>query len=56
MQSADGRSVRLLVQREEVTRVVQRLFAEVPLEDLSVKDPPIEQIIGKIFKRGQAGT
>jgi ABC-2 type transport system ATP-binding protein len=56
VQSADGRSVRLLVQREEVTRVVQRLFAEVALEDLSVKDPPIEQIIGKIFKQGQAGA
>ncbi len=54
--SADGRSARLIVQREDVTRVVQRLFAELALEDLSVKDPPIEQIIGKIFKQGQAGT
>ncbi len=50
----EGRSVRLLVQRDEVTRTVQRLFAELSLEDLSVKDPPVEQIIGKIFKQGQA--
>jgi ABC-2 type transport system ATP-binding protein len=54
--SAEGRSARLIVQREDVTRVVQKLFAELALEDLSVKDPQVEQIIGKIFKQGQAGT
>jgi ABC-2 type transport system ATP-binding protein len=54
--SVEGRSARLIVQREDVTRVVQRLFAELALEDLSVKDPPVEQIIGKIFKQGQAST
>jgi len=52
----EGRSARLIVQRDALTRVMQRLFAELPLEDLSVKDPPVEQIIGKIFKQGQAGT
>ncbi len=54
--SLEGRSARLIVQREDVTRVVQKLFAELQLEDLSVKDPPVEQIIGKIFKQGQANT
>jgi ABC-2 type transport system ATP-binding protein len=44
----------LIVLREDVTRVIQRLFAELALDDLSVKDPPVEQIIGRIFKRGQA--
>ena len=52
--SVEGRSVRLFVQLEDVTRVVQRLVAELALEDLRVKDPPVEQFIGKLFKQGQA--
>jgi ABC-2 type transport system ATP-binding protein len=50
--SVEGLGARLIVQRTELTRTVQRLFAELEPQDLSVKDPPIEEIIGKLFKRG----
>jgi ABC-2 type transport system ATP-binding protein len=49
----DGRSARLIVRREELTRTVQRLLSELEVADLSVKDPPIEQIVGRLFREGR---
>jgi ABC-2 type transport system ATP-binding protein len=53
VEACEGRNVRLLVRREDLTRTVQRLFAELAIEDLSVKDPPIEKVIGKLFRSGE---
>jgi ABC-2 type transport system ATP-binding protein len=49
-----GRQVRLLVPRDQLTEVVARLLAELPVVDLEVSDPPIEQLIGELFH--QAGA
>jgi ABC-2 type transport system ATP-binding protein len=56
VQQRDGRNVRLIVQRAELTDAVQRIFAELKPTDLSVKDPPIEQIIGKLFLAGRVSS
>jgi ABC-2 type transport system ATP-binding protein len=50
----EGRRVRLIVRRADVTVVVQRLFAELAPVDLSVQDPPVEQVIGRLFVTGDA--
>lgn len=53
--SFEGLRARLLVQRTELTRTLQRLFGELAPEDLSVKDPPVEEIIGRLFRQGDLG-
>lgn len=48
-----GREVRLLVRREDLTRTIAQLLADLPVIDLTVTDPPIEEIIGRVFQSGQ---
>jgi ABC-2 type transport system ATP-binding protein len=48
----EGRAVRLLVPRERLTQVVARLLADLPVLDLEVRDPPIEDTIGRLFRQG----
>jgi ABC-2 type transport system ATP-binding protein len=50
---AEGRSARLIVRREELTAVVERMLAQLPVADLSIADPPIESIIGELFTQGK---
>jgi ABC-2 type transport system ATP-binding protein len=42
--------VRLRVPRAETSSIVARLLAEVPVVDLTVEDPPIEEVIDQIFR------
>ncbi len=48
----DGRSARLLVQRQTLTETVGRVLAELDVEDLTVTDPPIEDVIARLFASG----
>jgi ABC-2 type transport system ATP-binding protein len=48
----DGQFVRFLVPREKLTKTVSRILAEQQVIDLTVSDPPIEEIIGKVFRSG----
>ena len=52
LESCSGRDVRLLVDRDRLTTVVGRLLADLPVLDLEVRDPPIEDIIGRLFRQG----
>jgi ABC-2 type transport system ATP-binding protein len=45
----DRRQARLLVKREGLTRSISRLLKEVDVTDLTVTDPPVEEIIGRLF-------
>ncbi|HEX2735229.1 MAG TPA: ATP-binding cassette domain-containing protein [Polyangiaceae bacterium] len=45
----EGRKVVLSVDRAQVTNVVARVLAELKPLDLGVTDPPIEQVIGRVF-------
>ena len=47
-----GQSVRFLVQREVLTRTVAKILAELEVLDLSVTDPPVEEVIGRVFRAG----
>ena len=53
VQQLQGRQVRLLIPRGELTRQVARLLAELAVEDLEVRDPPIEDLIGQVFRQGE---
>ncbi|WP_019508205.1 ATP-binding cassette domain-containing protein [Pleurocapsa sp. PCC 7319] len=48
-----GQEVRFLVPRENLTATIAHILAKLPIQDLSVKDPPIEEIIGRLFEAGK---
>jgi ABC-2 type transport system ATP-binding protein len=48
----DGQAVCFLVPREDLTRVVSQILAELEILDLSVNEPAIEEVIGQVFRAG----
>ncbi len=51
-QSAIGATLR--VPKAETARVTGRLLAELPIADLTVEDPPIEEVIERVFSSGSS--
>jgi ABC-2 type transport system ATP-binding protein len=47
-----GCSASLIVQRADLTAAVSRILADLPVQDLTVTDPPIEEVIGRVFQAG----
>jgi ABC-2 type transport system ATP-binding protein len=54
VQEIEGASVRFLVTQEMLTKVISQILAELEVVDLSITDPPIEDIIGQVFQAGSA--
>ncbi|MGL5032345.1 MAG: ABC transporter ATP-binding protein [Microcystaceae cyanobacterium] len=52
IESMNGQEVRFLVQREQLTTTIARILANLEVIDLNVTDPPIEDIIGRLFEAG----
>jgi ABC-2 type transport system ATP-binding protein len=52
VQSIDGQSARFLIPQEDLTKTVSQLMAELNVIDLSISDPPIEEVIGQVFQAG----
>jgi ABC-2 type transport system ATP-binding protein len=46
--------VRLIVRREVLTQTVDRLMSELEVSDLTITDPAIEEVIGRLFVKGNA--
>ena len=53
VETLEGQAVRLLVRRENLTETVARILAELEVQDLTVTDPPIEEVIGRVFQSGK---
>ena len=51
VESIEGLSVRLLLDRSMLTPTVSRLLADFKILDLSISDPPIEEVIGRVFQQ-----
>jgi ABC-2 type transport system ATP-binding protein len=54
VEAISGREVRLIVRREDLTATITRMLADLKVLDLTVNDPPIEDIIGRVFQTGIA--
>ena len=54
VESIRGQEVRFIVPREKLTATISRILAQLKVQDLSVGDPPIEEIIGRLFQTGKA--
>ncbi|MCG9892229.1 MAG: ATP-binding cassette domain-containing protein [Thermosynechococcaceae cyanobacterium MS004] len=52
VKSLVGREVHLIIHREELTRSISALLSALPVLDLTITDPPIEEIIGRVFSDG----
>jgi ABC-2 type transport system ATP-binding protein len=48
-----GAKVKLRVPRDEASGIVARILAELPIVDLTVQDPPIEEVIDLVFREGK---
>ncbi|MGL5874882.1 MAG: ABC transporter ATP-binding protein [Xenococcaceae cyanobacterium] len=53
VRSIEGREVHFLVRREELTSTVAQMLAHLEVSDLNVTDPPIEEVIGRLFQTGK---
>jgi ABC-2 type transport system ATP-binding protein len=52
VQEIEKQSVRFLVQQEDLTQAIARILADLQVVDLAVSDPPIEEVIGRVFQAG----
>jgi ABC-2 type transport system ATP-binding protein len=52
IQLLEGRAVRFIVQREALTHTVSQILADLDVIDLTVTEPPVEEVIGRVFKSG----
>lgn len=54
VKSVEGCSASLIVRREHLTHSVSQLLSQYEVKDLTVTDPPIEEVIGRVFQAGSA--
>lgn len=56
VKALEGCSASLIIQRNHLTRSVSKILAELAVQDLTVTDPPIEEVIGRVFQAGLVPT
>jgi ABC-2 type transport system ATP-binding protein len=49
-------TVTLGISRDSVAQQAARLLARFPIDDISVEDPPIEDVIGRMYQEDSAGN
>jgi ABC-2 type transport system ATP-binding protein len=54
VKEVEGASARFLVPQEILTKTVSTILGELSVVDLSITDPPIDDVIGQIFQSGNA--
>ena len=54
IESLEGCTARLIVRREALTQTVSQLLGDLDVQDLTVSDPPVEEVIGRVFAAGSA--
>ncbi|MDB9460255.1 ATP-binding cassette domain-containing protein [Dolichospermum circinale CS-1225] len=52
VQMVEARAVRFIVQQEALTHTVSRILADLAVVDLTVTEPPVEEVIGRVFQKG----
>jgi ABC-2 type transport system ATP-binding protein len=54
VESIQGQEVRFIVPREKLTATISSILAQLQVQDLNVSDPPVEEIVGRLFQTGKA--
>jgi ABC-2 type transport system ATP-binding protein len=52
LDSVDGRMVRFIVPQEDLPQTLSQLLANLDIVDMTVTDPPVEEVIGRVFQSG----
>lgn len=52
LEAIEGCVARFIVRREELTPTISRLLSDLNVVDLTVTDPPVEEVIGRVFQTG----
>ncbi|MGK7940209.1 MAG: ATP-binding cassette domain-containing protein [Crocosphaera sp.] len=52
VKTVTGQEVRFLVKQEKLTETIARILAQLEVNDLKVTEPPIEEVVSKIFELG----
>jgi ABC-2 type transport system ATP-binding protein len=55
VEAVDGLRAVLIVERSRLMETVARVLAELKPRDFAVGDPPVEQVVGRLFLEGVAG-
>ena len=53
VQKCEGLRAEVIVPRQETRHAAARILAELPVADVTIEDPPIEEVIGFVFAGGQ---
>ncbi|NJM99645.1 MAG: ATP-binding cassette domain-containing protein [Phormidesmis sp. RL_2_1] len=53
LQSLNGCKATFLVRTGELTQTVSQMLRDLNIQDLTVTEPPIEDVIGKVFREGR---
>ena len=56
VQAHDGRMVGFMIPQEKLTSTVSRILNDLEVVDLTVTEPPVEEVIGKVFQAGGVGS
>jgi ABC-type uncharacterized transport system ATPase subunit len=46
----------LQVPREDITRISAEILGRWEMNDINIEEVPIEEVIGKVFERGEKGV
>jgi ABC-2 type transport system ATP-binding protein len=50
IEEIDGQKVGFILERSQVPPTISKILAQLPVIDLNVTDPPIEEVIGRLFQ------
>lgn len=53
LETLEGCVASLIVRRDALTQTVSKMLNELAIHDLTVTDPPIEEVIGRVFQAGK---
>ncbi len=53
LETLEGCTASLIVRRDQLTQTVSRLLTDFDIRDLTVSDPPVEEVIGRVFQAGE---
>lgn len=55
LEALEGCVARFIVRRDELTGAIARILANLKVLDMTITDPPVEEVIGRVFRAGTVG-
>lgn len=52
VETLEGCTASLIVRRDALTKTVSQMLTDLDIRDLTVSDPPVEEVIGRVFAAG----